>query len=482
MIKKLFIITAILLILFLNYKLVFADCPLGSSTTVGAFPGALGFGRNSVGGSGRHLSVPSTTVYKVTNLNDSGLGSLRACIEAVGPRTCVFETSGRIPLRSQLQIKNPYITIAGQTAPSPGILLSDQGIRVMTNNVTITHIWQLCGDKPYGAIPATSGKDCDGIAVAGSDDPNFASRDVIIDHNSIGWAIDENLSTGYTTTKNVTFSNNLVYEGLDCSIHSVVDANDKDKCHSKGFLWAKDTKLISMIRNVFAHNFDRNPVIQPNSSGEIINNLVYNWGPNGGQNILNVSDYNKAKKAIFFDITGNYYKYGPTAFRTSPLWTDPKYPVPPGSKFYLKDNFGPTRTESTQSDWLFSNFSQDQFGSNSCVNRGTCCTYSPPASVEGMLLRNAGARPKDRNAVDARIVYEVATRTGAIKDCVEKSSCDQWCANRKADPSECTAIGAWPSVAVVTRTLTIPSDKDEIQSSGYTKLEEWIQTYTNEVQ
>jgi hypothetical protein len=88
-------------------------------------PGAAGFGMDTPAGSGRHLDPPHTTVYKVTNLNTSGPGSLTAALEAEGPRVVVFEVSGNIDFRPYraLAINNPYLTVAGQTAPSPGITL-----------------------------------------------------------------------------------------------------------------------------------------------------------------------------------------------------------------------------------------------------------------------------------------------------------------------------------------------------------------------
>ena len=83
-----------------------------------AFPGAEGFGANSIGGRGG-------TLIEVTNLNDSGPGSFRAAVEASGPRIVVFRVGGTIELQSSLIITNPYITIAGQTAPGGGITLKN---------------------------------------------------------------------------------------------------------------------------------------------------------------------------------------------------------------------------------------------------------------------------------------------------------------------------------------------------------------------
>ena len=111
-------------------------------------PGAAGFGINTPAGSGRHLQIPRTTVYKVTNLNTSGPGSLAAGLEAEGPRVVVFEVSGNIDFRPYraLAIKNPYLTVAGQTAPSPGITLVGCELHVNAHDVLLQHIRVRVGD------------------------------------------------------------------------------------------------------------------------------------------------------------------------------------------------------------------------------------------------------------------------------------------------------------------------------------------------
>jgi len=111
-------------------------------------PGAAGFGMKTPAGSGRHLDVPKTRVIKVTNLNPSGQGSLRAALEAEGPRVVVFEVSGNIDFTpiGGLSIKHPYITVAGQTAPSPGITLKGCELNVRASDVLLQHIRVRVGD------------------------------------------------------------------------------------------------------------------------------------------------------------------------------------------------------------------------------------------------------------------------------------------------------------------------------------------------
>src|SRR5690606_28743397 len=109
-------------------------------------PGAAGFGIDTPAGRGG-------TVHKVTNLNEPGAGSLGACVAAPGPRVCVFEVSGTIRLTKNLTIKNPHITIAGQTAPSPGIMLRGAGLWIVPSHVLVQHLRVRPGDDPSGPSP-----------------------------------------------------------------------------------------------------------------------------------------------------------------------------------------------------------------------------------------------------------------------------------------------------------------------------------------
>ena len=150
-----------------------------------AFGGAQGFGATAAGGRGG-------AVYQVTNLNDGGSGSLRACVQASGPRTCVFRVGGTIMLSSILEVRNPRLTIAGQTAPGGGIQLrlspshSKPLFRVLTSDVVVRHVRFRRGATSRTAAP--SGTCCGDTvsALSGTDR-------LILDHVSIGFATDENV-------------------------------------------------------------------------------------------------------------------------------------------------------------------------------------------------------------------------------------------------------------------------------------------------
>lgn len=176
---------------------------------VPAFPGAEGFGSDSIGGRGGR-------VLYVVNLYDSGPGSLRAALEAEGPRTVVFQLGGTILLKSGLAIRHPFITVAGQTAPGDGITLrntannDDAVIRVLTHDVIIRFIRV----RP-GASTSNSGS-LDAIRIGGR---SADTHNVVIDHCSFSWATDENVSFA-GSARDISFQWNFVTEGLDCSSHA----------------------------------------------------------------------------------------------------------------------------------------------------------------------------------------------------------------------------------------------------------------------
>ena len=155
-----------------------------------AFPGAEGFGAKSLGGRGGDI-------YHVSNLNDSGSGSLRTCIEAEGKRNCVFDIGGTIELLSPLVVKNPYLSILGQTTPkdSGGVTLKAKKsstydgtlLQIVTNNVVVRYMRLRRGSMTEDTY--SSAGDCLTMGSANSDD----AHDIIIDHCSISWSFDENI-------------------------------------------------------------------------------------------------------------------------------------------------------------------------------------------------------------------------------------------------------------------------------------------------
>jgi hypothetical protein len=412
-----------------------------------AFPKARGYGSTTVGGSGRHLETPSAKIFVVNTLRDSGRGSLRECIEAKGPRTCVFEVGGRIQLTTLLRIREPYLTIAGHTAPDPGITLTNNGIRVQTHDVVIQHIQVLYGDK----LPDRYQNETDAVTVGGSAEK--PAYNVLIDHCSLGWALDEVFTTWAPGTRDITISNSIVAEGLHCAAHP-------EGCHSKGVLIGEDSTRITFYRNLVANNIDRNPQWKPGTTGEFVNNVVYNWGPHKGWDLFNVPDVNRTGKGAKVNVIGNYYKPGPTSsVKTATVYGKP---VAPATRLFLKGNIGPGRWEDSGDEWSFSSISKSLHQSVSPVLTPSGVIITSAIEAFQSVLANSGTRPKMRNAVDKRVITEVFSNTGSFKDCV--SGCEK-------------NTGGWPSLPETRHFLDIPSEPMQLASTGYTRLEEWMNGY-----
>ena len=226
--------------------------------SVHSFPGAEGYGSQTVGGRGGR-------VIFVSNLNDSGAGSFRAACEASGARTVVFRVGGIIELKSYLDITKPYLTIAGQTAPGDGICFKNYGIYITADEVIMRYITIRAGTEHHGGDDALWVRACE---------------NVIVDHVTTSWGNDETLSVTVTSMpphklKNVTVQWCIISEGMNThdfwghSMGSGIDA--------KGGL--------SFHHNLYAHNKRRNPRMG-SWPGHYVNfdfrnNVIYNWNVSG---------------------------------------------------------------------------------------------------------------------------------------------------------------------------------------------------------
>jgi hypothetical protein len=392
-----------------------------------AFPRAVGFGISTPGGRGGAILV-------VTNLNDSGSGSLREAVQATGKRTVIFEVSGTIQLQNELKIRNPYLTIAGQTAPSPGITLRGAELNVNTHDVIIQHIRVRVGDiQPTGI-------DIGGVDTVSTDGPG--SVNVVIDHVSMSWSIDENASSWYDGLHDVTFSNCIISEGLYASIHPKGP-------HSMGFLVVPNGRNFAVLNNLVAHNGDRNPLLSTGSSVVVSNNLFYNWMGGRATNIGNVTSSITIKYPTLVTLTGNSYIGGLDTPSSTYAISD-NTSLNTGSQVYQSDN----RLEKVGGLYRNNASFNPLVGSAPISISG----FSPIASssVESVVLANAGARPTDRDAVDVRIVNSVKARNGRI-------------INSQAD------VGGWPALTANYRKITIPSNPNgDDDGDGYTNFEEQV--------
>lgn len=351
-------------------------------------------------------------IVRVTTLANDGPGSLREAIAKEGARIIVFEVGGVIDLEKQtISINNPHLTIAGQTAPSPGITLIRGGIDVKTNDVIIQHLRIRPGDN---GEPRASGFAEDAISTA-------SAHSLIVDHCSFTWAVDENLSasgprfTGTTpeewragTSRNILYSHNLIAEGLADSTHPKFE-------HSKGSLIHDNISGILIYGNLYAHNYERNPLFKGGVQGQIVNNFIYDPGQRAVHYNLQALEWGAVPfQTGKMDLIGNVMRGGLSTAEGLPL-------VMLGGDgdlaLYARDNIAV--------DWKGDALPERGYYTTGRARIHDAADAMPlPAGlpvlaaedVELFVLKNAGARPWDRDGHDVRVLANAAEGRGEIID------------------------------------------------------------------
>ncbi len=426
-----------------------------------AFPGAEGYGRFVTGGRGGD-------VYEVTNLEDSGPGSLRAAIEAKGARTVVFRVSGTIKLLSKLGIKNPNITIAGQTAPGDGICIRDYPVYIESGdhigNVILRYIRFRLGDVTDLAEDSFTAK---------------RMSDIIIDHCTMSWAVDENCSP-YNNT-NFTMQWCLIYEGLYRSVHGKGD-------HSYGGIMGGIGATFH--HNLFAHNTSRNPrfngfrISHPPEPElvDFVNNVIYNWGFNstyggeeGNQNIRN-----------------NYFKYGPAT--KSDVKDRIVEPYDTTGNWYIDGNFVYGSPQVTSDNWL--GVDGDYADYQRTKKREEPFTIAPVTTQTAeecfdIVLANAGCNFPIRDIQDTRVIEETRTGTATYGGA--------WGAGLGIIDTQ-EEVGGWPELNALPAPVDSdhdgmpdewekdhslnpddPTDRNSVGEDGYTMLEVYLNSLVEPV-
>ena len=388
-----------------------AELPLAVSEER-AFPSAEGWAATTPGGRGGRI-------LRVTTLAPGGPGSLVEALKAKGPRIVVFEVGGVIDLHTLTDMKNqlvtitePFLTVAGQTAPSPGITLIRGGFLIMAHDVVIQHIRVRPGEAGHAKA---SGWEPDGISTA------HRSRDIIVDHCSFSWAIDENLSAsskpfeGATPeewrknpSQRITFSYNIIAEGLNKATHSKV-------AHSKGSLIMDNCSDILILGNLYANNVERNPEIKGGAWTAVVNNYIYNPGVTAVLYHLNNRLWQGRTPLIGkIELAGNVMRYGPDTMKGLALLRfvgsgDLELHAEDNLVFDQEGNSGPIIREDNRYGGKIRPKSKSFSWPPGLRAR-------PAAIVKEDVLRNAGARPWDRDAIDQRIVRESGDGTGKVID------------------------------------------------------------------
>ena len=432
---------------------------------VKAFPTAEGFGAKALGGRGG-------AVIAVTNLNDDGPGSLRHAVEQAGPRTIIFRVGGTIKVHRPIRIRDPYITIAGQTAPGDGILIrnlpvnEEPPLTVETHDVVIRHLRLRPGpsDEPSCCVDALGLME--------------GARNVMIDHVSLSWGVDENLGAS-GDARDFTIQWSVLSEALRRGGHA------KDERHSRGLLVSPEDGggNVSIHHNLFAHNEGRNPeVALTYGVADIVNNVLYN--PN-----FRMIEVSEANAKPYANVVGNIMRNGENTKINNPHINnhivrarDLEDGAREGFVMYVVGNIDELfRTSDTMPEEV-SLIEEDRrfLATERQPAPFVATTLAERAYID--VLEGAGATLPRRDAVDERIIEEVYDREGEVID----------------HPNE---VGGWPRLANGTPPVDtdhdgMPDDWEQklgldphdpadcngdVTGNGYTNLEDYLNELAGDI-
>jgi len=351
--------------------------PLAIAAGKPAFPGAEGYGAFTRGGAdGREIYVD--------NLDDSGPGSLRAAIEAEGPRVVVFRVGGQIALRSSLTIRHPFLTLDAQNAPGDGITLCNYGIAIRTHDVVLRYFRVRLGDAGVSSnVRYEAGE--------GEDALRFESgaQNSIADHLSLSWSTGK-IITLVPTADLITIQWCILSESLNFAGH--------------GYASLAAGKRVTWHHNLLAHNFSRNVRLQGAVDADFRNNTIYDWGEVAGYGEFDRLNY-----------VGNFLKPGPSTTQQPRRFWLGDHVVLPGS-IYVEGNVIEGDPAVEQNNWrAMGAYALDRESLNAATPfAAPPVTTEPARAAHERVLREAGDTLPHRDAVDQRVVREVQEGGGHI--------------------------------------------------------------------
>ena len=382
-----------------------AEAPLS-----GAALSVKGWAAGTRGGAGGRI-------VRVTTLAADGPGSFAEAVRGTGARIVVFEVGGVIDLGGDsVRIREPHLTIAGQTAPAPGITLVRGELNVATHDVIVQHIAVRPGENGQ---PKRSGTSLDGLSLR-------SAHDVVIDHCSFTWATDENLSasgprfTGDTpqqwrqgTSHRVTFSHNIIAEGLRDSVHEKGE-------HSKGTLIHDNAEEVLLYGNLYDSNQERNPLVKGGARVAVVNNLIHNPGGRAVHyNLIAHEWVPHAWQDGEVTLVGNVYRAGPDTRPGVPLFS---LGGAGDVRLHLRDNIAVDQDGNPLPQTGSYTASGARIVEAGAPYLPDGLRAKPAAEVERALYAGVGMRPWARDPIDFKIISDVAEGRGRIVDSEAESS------------------------------------------------------------
>ncbi|RPI30719.1 MAG: DNRLRE domain-containing protein [Chloroflexota bacterium] len=387
----------LIVIAFLVAQVIPGSPNVVTAASVKAFPGAVGYGTDTPGGRGGRV------IY-VTNLNDSGSGSLREALTATGARTVVFKVSGTITLSGDIQVNNPYLTVAGQTAPGEGVQIRGAQIKITTHDIIIRYLKVRSGDESSGSNPA------DRDAVTLNSDTNVYN--IVVDHSTMTWGPDVGGITFLNGARDATVSYSIIGEGLYISRHPegvLAQTGHSLAMNITELSSSQHPTRITSHHNLITTSSDRNPRIIGGEFIDFVNNVVYNWRDSASQG--NPRSVN---------LINNYYVKGPMTTKSGSLyaWT-PKVEsggsLRSGSVYEsgnVVDGFTTVRGAPT------SVYASSRFSAYSMTGEDTArAAYDKVVADAGANRQVGGANGSfvtRRDSADTRTINNLLNRTGTF--------------------------------------------------------------------
>ncbi|MEK5026081.1 pectinesterase family protein [Paenibacillus sp. FSL M7-1046] len=408
-----------------------------------AFPGAEGGGKYVTGGRAQ-------AVYEVTTLADYGRnetpipGSLRDAVSGSN-RTIVFRVGGTIRLKESLKITGSNLTIAGQTAPGDGITVADYTTSIEADNIIMRYMRFRLGDRVV------------------SEDDAFGSRyhkNIIIDHSSFSWSVDEVVSLYDNENTTVQWS---------ISAESMLMTSHHKGRHGYGGIWGG--KNASYHHNLIAHSTSRNPrlptITRLVDLTEMTNNVIYNWGF--------ASTYGGGAEGYLYNISNNYYKNGPNTYSSvkKQLFGE----VAPVTKLYLAGNVMDGSPEVTADNWQGVQSYSDSSKLAEPAVMPNPYVEEPASDAYANVLAGAGATLPRRDAYDARVMNDVKNRTGQhINSPLEIGGYPDYpeTASKVVDQDHDGMNDAWETARGLSPSDPADRNGTSLSSEGYTNLEVYL--------
>ena len=370
---------------------------------VKAFPGAIGFGTNTPGGRGGQI------IY-VTNLNDSGEGSLRSALTASGPRLVLFRVSGTISLEKDISIEEPYLTIAGQTAPGEGVQIRGAHIRIESHDIIVRYLKVRSGDL----MDASTEENRDAITINKKDQ----AYNIVIDHSTMIWGPDIGGLSFLNGTHDATVSYSIMGEGLYVSHHPEGIAYTDGHSMSMNITELDSPvppRRITAHHNLLTTSADRNPRIIGGENIDFVNNIIYNWknsASQGNPRSLNLIN-NIYIRGPMTTKPSSFFIWMPKVEDGGSLHTGSVYETGNLTEDFLDQRKGPMQV---YTDTLFTPYSMSS-------------QEDPPEIAYDKVLQHAGANLQVntlaggfriiRDSVDQRIIDNLINRTGSFLNGVD---------------------------------------------------------------